>query len=437
MKQVDILFKNCTIVSIDNNMNIFENGNLAVKGNKIFDIWTDNENKFYEADTVFENKILIPGLINAHTHVAMAYFKGIADDIELFTWLNNYIWPLEAKFLSNDFVLDSSLHGCAEMIKNGITLFSDMYFFEQATAKAAEKAGIRAILGEGVLDFPAGPHKNSDEMIYYAVKANKKWADSELIDFQTAPHAVYTCGPEALKNAFRAAKENDMLMHIHISETQKENADCIEKFGCTPVQHLEKLGVLDKNVILAHSVWTTEKDREIIANRKCGIAINTESNLKLASGFAPLKEYREKGIKFAFGTDGVASNNNLSILEEMSTTAKLHKALNADPTFLPAKDVLKAATYDAACIMGKENEIGSLEIGKKADIVCFDMNTLEAQPCYNVYSHIIYTLQSENIKDVVINGKVVMKNRILTTLNEEEILNNAVKYKKIISGEIS
>ncbi len=437
MKQVDILFRNCTIVSIDDNMNIIEKGNLAVTGNRITDIWSSDEDKSYTADIIIEDRILIPGLINAHTHIAMAYFKGIADDIELFSWLSNYIWPLEAKFLNNDFVFDSSLHGCAEMIKNGVTLFSDMYFFEESTAKAAEKAGIRAILGEGVLDFPAGPHKSPEEMISYAVQAQKKWKDSELIDFQIAPHAIYTCGTEALKKAFKAAKDNDMLMHIHISETQKENADCIEKFGCTPVQHLENLGVLDSNVILAHAVWTTDEDREIVKNRNCGIAINTESNLKLASGFAPLKEYTDKGIKFSFGTDGVASNNNLSLLEELSTSAKLHKALNADPTFLPAKDILRAGTYDAACIMGKGDQLGSLEIGKKADIVCLDMNSIEAQPCYNIYSHIIYTLQSENIKDVIINGKVVMQNRILTTLSEAELLETAVRYKKSIEGEIS
>ncbi len=437
MKQVDILFRNCNIVSIDDDMKIIMRGNLAVSGNKIFDIWTNEENKFYEADTVIEDKILIPGLINAHTHVAMAYFKGVADDIELFSWLSNYIWPLEAKFLNNDFVYDSSLHGCAEMIKNGITLFSDMYFYEESTARAAEKAGIRAILGEGVLDFPAGPHKTPEEMIMYAVKANKKWKDSDLIDFQIAPHAIYTCGPEALKKAYKVSKENNMLMHIHVSETQKENADCIEKFGCTPVQHLENLGILDKNVILAHAVWTTDEDREIIKNRKCGIAINTESNLKLASGFAPLKEYTEKGIRFAFGTDGVASNNNLSLLEELSTSAKLHKALNADPTFLPAKDILRAATFEAACIMGKDDQLGSLEIGKKADIVCIDMNSIEAQPCYNIYSHIIYTLQTENINDVVINGKIVMQNRKLTNIDEAELICTAQKYKKEIEGEIS
>ena len=430
MYKTDILINKGLVLDFDKEPTI---NSIAISNGKILEIGKELEHK-YNAKQIIDaiDKILMPGFVNTHSHVAMSYFKGLADDLPLQEWLSKHIWPVEAKFLSAEFVEDAALHGCAEMIKNGITTFSDMYFFGDQTAKSAERIGIRAILGEGVLDYPVANYQNADEIFSYLEKMNAKYEDNELIDFAVAPHAIYSCGKENLIKAKRLAQKLGILLHIHLSETRQEVEDCIKQNGIRPVEYLDSIGFFESPVVIAHGIWLNENEQKILADKKASIAINTSSNLKLASGFDSFKSYLDHGVNLSIGTDGVASNNNLSIIEEMSLTSKLQKALNNDPTIFPAKKMVKIATLGGAIALNKEHDIGSLEPGKKADIILIETNALEAQPIYNAYSQLVYTLSSEQIKDVIINGKIVMKDRQLINIEEEELIDKAKYYQKKI-----
>jgi len=425
---IDILINNGLILEFDQQAEI---KSIAISDSKILEIGKDLELK-YHAEQIIDatDKIVIPGFVNTHTHVAMSYFKGLADDLPLQEWLSKHIWPIEAKFLSPEFVKDASLHGCAEMIKNGITTFSDMYFFGDQTAESAQKAGIRAVLGEGVLDFPVANYQNADEIFAYIKQMHSKYQDSDLIDFAIAPHAIYTCGKENLLKAKDLAQELGILLHIHLSETKQEINNCFDKTGMRPVEYLNSINFLDGNVVVAHAVWLNENEQKILAENHASISINTSSNLKLASGYNSFKSYIEHGVNLSLGTDGVASNNNLSMLQEINLTTKLQKALVNDPTFLPAKEMIKISTIGGAKALNKNDQIGSLEIGKKADIILIATDNIEAQPMYDPYSHLVYTLSSEQIKDVIINGNIVMKDKQLVNIDEKELIEKAKYYQK-------
>ena len=428
--KIDILIKNGLILEFGKKPTI---NSIAIYNGKILEIGKELEHK-YNAKQITDatDKIVIPGFVNTHSHVAMSYFKGLADDLPLQEWLSKHIWPVEGKFLSAEFVEDAALHGCAEMIKNGITTFSDMYFFGDQTAKSAERIGIRAIIGEGVLDLPVANYKNADEIFSYIRKMHDKYMKSELLDFAVAPHAIYTCGKENLIKAKNLAFELGILLHIHISETKQEVEGCIKKTGLRPVEYLDSIGFFEGDVVVAHAIWLDENEQKILAENNVSIAINTSSNLKLASGITSFKSYMEHGINLSIGTDGVAANNNLSFLQEISLIAKLQKALNDDPTILPAKEIIQIATIGGAKALNKSDWIGSIEVGKKADIILIDINNIEAQPMYDPYSHLVYSLTSEQIKDVIINGKMVMKDRQLINIDEKEFIEKAKYYQKKI-----
>lgn len=440
MQRVDILITNGYVVTLNKKMEVLQNAAIAIHNGLIMAIGstTDVTQKFQSEKVInATSKIVMPGLINGHTHIPMTYFRGYADDLVLQDWLEKYIWPAEEKFVKADFVYDAALHGCAELIKNGVTMFNDMYFYSQETARAVKKAGLRAILGEGILDFPMAFHKTPDSMISYAVEGHEKYKDNELIDFAIMPHAIYTCSKENLIHAAEVAREHGMLIHTHVSETKKEVDDCIREHSMRPIHYLESIGFLGDDVSIAHGVWIDDKEQRILAERGTSVNICTECNLKLSSGFTPINGYRKNGVIVNFGTDGVASNNNLSILDEMDITSKVHKAINNDPTFLPAEDVVKMATIDAAEGFHKFNEIGSLEKGKKADIIMLDMDRLENMPMYNVYSHLVYTMHSDAVKDMIVNGKLLMENRKLLTIDEQELRDKAEYYSKELKKNIS
>jgi len=428
--KIDIFIKNGLILEFDKKPEI---NSIAISNGKILEIGNDLEQK-YDAEQIINatDKIVIPGFVNTHSHVAMSYFKGLADDLPLQEWLSKHIWPVEAKFLSEEFVEDAALHGCAEMIKNGITTFSDMYFFGNQTARSAERIGIRAVLGEGVLDYPMANYQNADEIFAYIRKMHDKYKKCDLIDFAVAPHAIYTCGKENLIKAKDLAQELGILLHIHLSETEQEVQDCLKKIGLRPVEYLNSIGFFEGNVVAAHALWLDDNEQNILAKNNASIAINTSSNLKLTSGLTSFKSYLKHGINLCIGTDGVASNNNLSILQEISLLAKLQKALNNDPTFLPAKKMIQIATIGGAKALNKNDQIGSIEVGNKADIILIDINNIEAQPMYDPYSHLVYSLTSEQIEDVIINGKIVMKDRKLINVDERELIEKAKYYKKKI-----
>ena len=435
MQKIDLLIKNGFILQFNTNKDFFQKKSIIIDKGKIIEIGNiEDLSKKYDPKQIIsaKNKIVMPGFVNTHTHLAMSYYKGLADDLPLMEWLQKHIWPVENKFIKKELVYNAALHGAAEMIKNGITTFNDMYFFGDETARACEKVGIRAVLGEGVLDFPVANYQNANEIFSYIKEMYEKYKDDELIDFAIAPHAIYTCGKENLIKAKELASKLDLLLHIHLSETEKEVHECLKKHKLRPVEYLDSLGLFKNKVLIAHGIWMNDKEMEILSQKNISVSINTKSNLKLANGFTPIKKYLKHEVNLSLGTDGVASNNNLSMFEEMGIVSTLHKTLNNDPTFLPAEQVVKMATINGAKSLNKEKEIGSIGIGKKADLILIETNDICVQPVYNPYSHLVYVITSEQVKDVIINGKIVMKDRNLINVDEEEMVERAKYYKSKI-----
>lgn len=431
-KEIDLLINDGMILTIDSKMTAINQGWIAIDKGKIINIGaTENFAEKYQPRQKINasGKIVMPGLINTHTHIPMSYFKGIADDLPLHTWLSKHIWPRESKMINDEFIYHSSLHGMAELIKNGTVMFNDSYFRGKQIAKAAIEAGVKGIIGEGILDFPVAGYEGSNMIIDYFLSLVDQFTGNDLIDIALAPHSIYTCEKNTLRRVVELASQKDVLLHIHLAETKKEYEDCKSQHNKTPVAYLNDLNFLSEKCLAAHCVWLDDKDIDILAAKNVNISVNTNSNLKLASGFLPLKKCVAKKINTTLGTDGVASNNNLSLLEEMSITAKVHKALNNDPTFLPAFDAVKMPTVNAAKALGKAQQMGSLEIGKSADVIIVETESIESLPIYDPYSHLVYNLNSSHINDVIINGKPVMFNRQLLTLDEEEIISRAHYYK--------
>jgi 5-methylthioadenosine/S-adenosylhomocysteine deaminase len=438
MEKVDYIIKADYLLTMEGDLAVIKDGAVAVSGTYIKDVgtFTDISQK-YTSERILDgaNKVLFPGLINTHTHAAMVYFRGIADDLPLQEWLEKHIWPNEMKWLSADFVGDAVELACLEMLKAGVTTYADMYFFEDAAGKKLEKIGMRGVLGSGIVDFPwRDVAQSPDDYFKNAEKLIHNWRDSELITPCVAPHATFTCGPDNYKRAKEMADKYDVPLHTHLAETQFEVAECQKRYGKTPVEHLDSVGFLSERVFAAHCVWLTDKEIEILADRNVGVSHCIESNLKLASGFAPVDKLFKAGVKVAFGTDGAASNNDLSILGEMSTAAKVHKAVSQDPTVLDSKTVLLMATKNGAEILGLGDKVGSLKPGKRADLVIADLDKPHLTPIYDIYSHITYCMRAGDIDTVMVNGKIVLDNRKLTTLDEAEILAKAKSWCDKIKG---
>lgn len=435
----DIVIDGGTLVTMDGEFRVLENHCIAIDHGKIKAIFPVGTTKFIAKQHIDGHGCLvIPGLINAHSHLAMTYFRGLADDLPLDKWLHGFIWPLEAKLVKPQFVFDASLHGAAEMIKNGISLTNDMYFQMPSIADACSKAGLRVIVGEALIDHKLseadGIHGIGDQL----KQLKMQYRNDHLIDFSLAPHAIYTCSQEVLTKCVEVALENDYLIHMHLSETNDEVLACQKTRGKRPVEYLQELGFLQARSVLAHGIWLDDNEVELLAaSGKSSVAICTESNLKLTAGFAPIQKYLAAGVNLCLGTDGVASNNNLDLLSEMSVTAKLHKALNNAPTLLPARDAFAMITINAAKAIGRDAELGSLEIGKLADVAVINMNELEHQPLYNPYSHLVYAVNSGMVRDMIINGKAVMLNRTLSQVDEGQIISKAKDYKELILKEIN
>jgi 5-methylthioadenosine/S-adenosylhomocysteine deaminase len=310
-----------------------------------------------------------------------------------------------------------------------------MYFFEDDAAEICKKIGIRAFLGEGILDFPSPDCPTADDSIKYIEKLSEKWGKDPIIHLEVAPHAPYTCSPENLKKAQELAERLDLPLHIHVSETASEVAECRQKRGGSPVEHLEKIGFLSERVKAVHCVHLSREDIRILKERKIKVAHCQESNMKLASGNAPIVELMDEGVVVGLGTDGAASNNNLDMFDEMDAVAKVHKVMRGDPTVMNAKDVLRMATSDGAKVMMKP-DIGSLEVGKTADVVILDLHRPHLTPLYNIYSHLVYSAGGSEVDSVIINGKLVMENREILTVDEDQIIDKANKFAEKIKNEV-
>lgn len=437
MINVDYIIRADYILPMDGGLAVIENGAIAIKDTKILKVGTSQEIiGRYAPRLVIDGRhsVVFPGLINTHTHAAMVYFRGIADDQPLKEWLENHIWPAENRWLSPEFISDAVELACLEMLKGGITTYNDMYFHEDAAAEASRRVGMRAVLGAGILDFPTKSARTLDEYFHNAESFIKNCKGDSLITPCIAPHALYTCGTETLKVAKRIANTHDIPIHIHLSETKWEMEEIRNRHGMMPVEYLESLGFLDERVLAAHCVWLTDHEIEILARRGVGVSHCIESNLKLASGIAPVVKMLKAGVKVTFGTDGAASNNDLNILSEMSTAAKLHKAVSGDPTALDAKTALLMATRWGAEVLGLGKFTGSIEEGKAADLVMANLDKPHLVPMYNIYSHIVYSMRPSDVEVVMVDGKVVVNDGKLMTADESEILSKAKNWCEKISG---
>ncbi len=406
---------------------------IGIKDGKIAKI-----EKSIEADadyTVHANrKLALPSFANMHTHVPMSLFRGIGADLPLMDWLQKVIWPLEGEFVSPEFVRAGTELGVLEMIRSGTTLFMDMYFFEEEVGEVAKSAGIRAGLGFGILDFPTKVANTPEEYIRRAREFAQSLKNEELVFPVICPHAPYTCSPDTLRRAKELADELDLYLHIHVSETRGEVEKIKEEYGKTPVRHLESIGFLSDKVLCAHMVWLDDEEMEIVKERNVKIAHCPESNLKLASGIAPIPEYVRRGIKVSLGTDGPASNDNLDMLEELSTMAKLHKGANLDAKAMDAGTALKIATENGFSSVGIK--AGRIEEGYEADLILVETENPHLQPLYDPIAQVVYSARSSDIDTVVCRGRVVMEKGEVKTLDEERILYEAKRWGEKIRNFI-
>ncbi|MEW6162638.1 MAG: amidohydrolase family protein [Nitrospirota bacterium] len=436
MQSADYIIHADYVLPMDERLTVIRDGAIAVKGTQILEVGT-SEGIFrkYASRAIINGRenVVFPGLINTHTHAAMVYFRGIADDLPLREWLENHVWPAENRWLSPGFISDAVELACLEMLKGGVTTYNDMYFYEDAAAEATKKVGMRAVLGAGILDFPTKSASTADEYFANTESFIKDWKGDSLITPCIAPHALYTCGPETLKRARHVADIYDVPIHIHLSETRWEVEEIRKRYSMMPVEYLDSLGFLDERVLAAHCVWLTDSEIKILAQRGVGVSHCIESNLKLSSGIAPVVKMLKAGVKVTFGTDGAASNNDLNILSEMSTAAKLHKACSEDPTALDAETALLMATRWGAEVLGLGRVTGSIEEGRAADLVMADLNKPHLTPIYNIYSHIVYSMRPSDVEMVMVDGRVVVNDGKLTTADESEILYKAKEWCKKIS----
>ena len=422
--KADLLVTGSYLYLQDKNKTIIKNGGVAIHKDTIVEtgIAADLVQKYPDSELLAtEHGLIMPGLVNTHTHAAMACFRGLADDLPLMQWLQEYIFPVEAK-LTGDMVYQATLLSLAEMIKSGTTSFCDMYLFAKDVSRATEKSGMRAWIGEVLYDFPSPNYGEVASGFQYVEKLFSLYNNHPLISITVDPHAVYTCSPDLLKNLKNMAEKHDALYIIHLSENEEEVKSTKERYGASPVMHLENLGLLDSRIVADHCVILTDAEIELLAKREVKIAHCPESNMKLASGIAPVPQMLAAGLSVGLGTDGSASNNDVDMFGEMNSAAKLHKVNTLDPTALPADTVLKMATMGGARVLGAEKEIGSLEPGKKADLIVLDMNQPHLTPLFNIPSHMVYAARGADVVHSVINGNVVMQNRKLKTLDEKTIL---------------
>jgi len=352
----------------------------------------------------------------------MTIFRGLADDIKLTEWLNDYIFPAEKRWVTKETVTTGSKIALAELIHGGTTCFNNMYYFEDITAKVANDIGVRGIVAEGLIDFPIANTNSLSDAFNYSEMLLKKYDNNSLVSAAVSAHSPYTCSEELIIESKKLADKYNAPFHIHVAETKWEFETFMTKYGLSSVQYLDKLGVLDENTIAAHGIWLTDDDINIIASKNVGIAHNPECNMKISSGIAPIPKFLNAGVKVGLGTDGAASNNNLSMIQELHTMSLLHKVNSMDPTVLPAEKVVRIATIGSAQVIGKSHLIGSIEKGKKADIIFIDYGFINAKPLFNVYSTIVYSLLGHEVSDVIINGKEIMRNNVILTMNEQSVI---------------
>jgi 5-methylthioadenosine/S-adenosylhomocysteine deaminase len=437
--EFDTLFHNGLVLTLNPGFEIIEDGWVGICGETIARVEARTAGlSLPGAKTVVDARggIIMPGLVNTHTHLPMTLFRGLADDLPLMTWLNEHIFPAEARWIEPVAVGHGTLLACAELLLSGTTTCCDGYFLEDAVAGAVARSGLRAVLGQGVIDFPAPGVPDPAGNVEAAVAFARAWRQRiPTIRPSIFCHSPYTCSAETLVRAKAAADRLGLIFQIHVAETRDEKAKLPAAAGLSPVAYLDSLGILDERTLLVHGVWLEPGDIEIIARRKAPVSHNPQSNMKLGSGVAPVDRLLAAGATVGLGTDGCASNNDLDMFGEMDTAAKLHKVMGQDPTLLDAATVLKMATIDGARAIGLGDRIGSLEPGKKADLIVIDTNQPHLTPLYHPASHLVYAARGSDVSDVMVNGKMVVRCRQLLTLDTQQIMATVREiYQPKISG---
>ena len=433
-KSADLLIVNGIVLTFDANNTEIRNGVVAVSKDSITAVGPASELSDWSASRVVDagGGIIMPGLINSHTHASMTCFRGLADDLQLMTWLNEHIFPAEAK-LDEQKVYAGAMLACAEMIMSGTTCFCDMYLYEDAVARAAKEAGMRAVVGEVLYDFDSPNYGPIEKGFEYTQTLIDTWKGDPLVTIAVEPHSTYLCAPELLKKAFNLAQAFSLPFVIHLAESKSEVEQIKERYGRTPVEHLAELDVLAPNVLACHCVELTPNDISLLQRFDVKVAHNVESNMKLASGVAPIPQLLKEGICVGLGTDGCASNNDLDLFLEMDTVAKLHKVQALDPTVMDARTVLRMATIQGARALGLDKSIGSLENGKKADLIIIDTHKPHLTPMYNPVSHLVYAAMGSDVRTSIINGTIVMEDGKLKTMNLKNVLDNVTRIAKEIA----
>ena len=436
----DLIVFGGAIVTMDTARHVIDNGAVAVAQGRIVAVGprAEIEKRYFARETLDAgSRIIIPGLINGHTHIPMTLFRGLADDLDLQDWLTKYIFPAEAKNVTEEFVRTGTRLGLAEMIRGGTTTYCDMYYFEDAIAEETSKAGVRGVLGETVIDFPVADNKTNAEAMAYVEKFVKRWQGNDLITPAIAPHAPYTVSEEHLKAVRAFSDRTGAPIVTHISETKREVDDSLKAKGARPIDYLERIGFLNERVIAAHVVWPSTEEIETLKRLKVGVVHNPQSNMKLAAGVAPVPKMLAEGLRVGLGTDGAASNNDLNMWEEMDTAAKLHKVFSGDPKVISAQEAFELATIRGAQALHLDREIGSIEVGKRADLVIVNRDDLSQLPVYNVYSNLVYATKAWDVVTVIINGKTVMKDRKLLTLDEGAIKESVRVYREKVMKSLA
>ena len=433
--KIDLLINSRWIIPVVPENRVFENCALAIDQQKIVGIYPQAEakSKFDPASVVdLADHILMPGLVNAHGHAAMSLLRGYADDLPLQPWLEEHIWPVEARVLSAEFVADGTNLAMAEMIKTGTTCFADMYFFADTVAEQVQRSGMRSQIGFTVFDFPTAGGKDPDDYIHKGLQLRDSYKGDGLIKIACAPHAPYTVGDETLRRIATYANELDMAVHIHCHETAQEVADSLKLYGNRPLQRLDDLGVLLPQTQLVHMTQIDDNDIRLIQDNNCHVVHCPESNLKLASGFCPVGKLIDAGINVAIGTDGAASNNDLDLFGELKTAALLAKAVAGDAEVLDAHAALRMATINGAKALGWDDQIGSLEAGKSADMIAVEISSLSQKPLYNPASQLVYCNAGSQVTHSWVAGKALLRERSLVTLDEENLIRRADAWRNQI-----
>jgi 5-methylthioadenosine/S-adenosylhomocysteine deaminase len=419
------------VIPVEPARDVLADHSLVIVGNRIAAILPTPEARIrYSPRERLEltTHAVIPGLINLHTHAAMTLMRGLADDLALMDWLNHHVWPAEMRHASEPYVYDGTRLACAEMLRGGVTCFNDMYFFPQATARAACDSGMRAAVGLIVTEFPSPYASDAQDYLSKGLALRDGLRDEPLLSFCLAPHAPYTVSDQSLRQVATFASELDLPVHMHVHETTAEIEQSLNTYGVRPVERLAKLGLLGPSLIAVHAIHLDAREIALFAQHGCHIAHCPSSNLKLASGVAPVRALLEAGINVGLGTDGAASNNRLDLFAEMRLAALLAKGATGDPTTVSAWQALEMATLSAARALGLDSQIGSLEVGKFADIAAVRLDEIETTPCYDPHSHLVYASGREHVSHVWVNGRRVLDDRRLTTLDTHEIIARAAYW---------